>query len=84
MRQADYARTRKRDRADARQILVMICHERVAEREQHDESQHRAKSGDEECSRDLKASPKMSPKEVDGEARRDAREQPRVVEQVRR
>jgi hypothetical protein len=32
------------------------------------------------CGRDFDAAPKVSPKEVDGHARRDAREQPDVVE----
>src|SRR5215471_12641165 len=30
--QTDYARTRKSDWSDASQILIMICHERVAKR----------------------------------------------------
>ena len=80
VRQTNYARARKRDWADARQILVMVCHERVAKREQHDESQHRAKGGDEKSGGDFNASPNVSPEEVDGHARRDARKQPDVVD----
>src|SRR5262245_27043267 len=62
----------------------MICHERVAKREQHDESQDRAKGGNEKCSLDFNASPEVSPKEVDGHARRNAQKQPDVVEIIRR
>ena len=80
----DYPRARKRDRAYARQILVMVCHERVAKREQHDESQHRAKSGDEKCGRDFNAASDVSPEEVDGHARRDSREQRDIVEPIQR
>ena len=42
--------------------------------------EHRAERGDEKCGRDFDAAPKVSPMEVDGHARRDAREQPDVVE----
>ena len=82
--QTDYARARKGDGSDAGQILVMVCHERVAKREQHDESQHRAQRADEKCGRDFDTASEISPDEVDGRARRDAREQPDVVEQIRR
>ena len=76
----DYARARKRDRPDAREILVVVCHERVAKCEQHDEPEHRAECGDEKRGRDFDTAPEVSPKEVDGRARRDACEQPDVVE----
>jgi hypothetical protein len=78
--QAHYACACKGDRTDARQILVVICHKGVTEREQHDESQDRAKSGDEKSSRDFNASSEGSPKEVDGHARSDAGNQPDIVE----
>jgi hypothetical protein len=58
----------------------MVCHERVAKREQHDESQHRAKRGDKKRGRDFDTAPNVSPEEIDRHAHRDAREQPDVVE----
>src|SRR5262245_41017317 len=62
----------------------MICHERVAKREQHDESQDRTKGGNEKCNRDFNASPEVSPNEVDDHARRNAQGQPDVVNWIRR
>ena len=58
----------------------MVRHKRIAKSEQHDESQHRIESGNEKCGRDFNASLKISPEEVDNHARRDAREQPNVVQ----
>src|SRR5262249_45074074 len=56
----------------------------VPKREQHDESQNRAKGGNEKCRRDFNASPEVSPNEVDDHARRNAQGHPDVVNWIRR
>src|SRR5262245_18421855 len=72
-RQSNNACARKRNGTDARQILVMVCHERIPKREQHDQSEYWAKRGDVKCGRDLNASPEVSPEKIDDHARRDTR-----------
>ena len=62
----------------------MVCHERIAKREEHDESQHRAECGNEKCGGAFDTAPDVTPQETDHNARRDARHQPDVIDQIRR
>src|SRR6266513_1495108 len=66
------------DRTDAGEILVMVRHERVAKRVEHDESQHRTESREEERRGDLDAPSKVASGKIDRYAQGDARDEPHI------
>src|SRR5262245_2964638 len=84
MGQSNYPRSRKRDGPDACHILIVVCHKSVAECEQHDEPKNWAKRRDEKRGCDFDTAPNISPEEVDGHAYSYSRQQPDIIQPVRR
>jgi len=82
--QTSYACRKERDWPDTRQILVVVRHERVSKSEKHNEPKHRAERDNEKRGRDLDAASDISLQEVDRHAQHSSRQQPCVVQQMRR
>src|SRR5206468_10488819 len=82
--QTGHTRRSERNWSDASQILIMISYKRVAKCEKHDKPEHRAQGHNEKCGSDLEATPHIAPQKVEQRAQHDSREQPYVIQQVRR